>query len=260
MNVKLVLSQTRPTDGRLDAAFAHIVELLDIAKAARADMILLPELFLPGYNRPDLHATVAQPIDGAWITRLRTMARQGACGITLGWAERAGNAIFNAATTIGADGDIVAHYRKMQLFGAMEHASFEPGTTAPPVFSWAGRRVGLLICYDIEFPQHAAALSQRGADILLVPTANPAGYDHVQAVLVPARAHESALTIAYANYCGDERGLAYGGRSLIVGPDAMSIAAAGRVEATLIADMPERARYPDTAISTQARDYRAPQP
>jgi len=251
-----VLSQALPTDGRIDAAFAHVGRVLAVASAAGADMVLLPELFLPGYNRPDLHGVLAQPLGGAWMARLGTMARDSGCGITLGWAERAGDRVYNACTTIGPDGAVVAHYRKIQLFGPMEAASFHPGDAEPPVFGWRGRMVGLLICYDIEFPQHAAGLARRGAEIILVPTANPAGYEHVQDVLVPARAHESAVTVAYANYCGAEAGLRFGGRSLIAGPDARALAAAGGHEALLCVEIPQRGAYAATVVSAQAADYR----
>lgn len=244
-----------PTDGDIEKAFAHAAMLFAVARQAGAAMLLLPELFLPGYNRPDLHLA-AQPLDGEWITRLREMAQAAGVGVTLGWAEQAQDGRYNSAVAIGTDGAVLAHYRKIQLFGAMEPASFRPGTTPPPVFDLDGRRVGLLICYDIEFPAHAAELAHRGAELLLVPTANPAGFDHVPSVLVPARAHESALVIAYANYCGTEAGLTYGGHSVIVGPDARPIAAAGDTQALLIADLPGRADYPAALISTQARDFR----
>ncbi|MFT3690366.1 carbon-nitrogen hydrolase family protein [Paenirhodobacter sp.] len=252
--MKLVLSQPSPTNGDTEAAFGHVAMLLRMAGAAGAEMVLLPELFLPGYNRPDLHAGA----QGPWIARLREMARAAGVGLTLGWAERAGEDVYNAATAIGPDGAVLAHYRKIQLFGPMERASFRPGTAPPPVFDLNGRRFGLLICYDIEFAAHSAALAQRGAEIILVPTANPAGFEHVQEVLVPARAHESALTVAYANYCGTETGLAFGGRSLIAGPDARPLAAAGTGETVLIATLPRREDYPPALISTQARDFRAP--
>ncbi|HRO12753.1 nitrilase-related carbon-nitrogen hydrolase, partial [Amaricoccus sp.] len=198
--MKLALSQATPTGGDVAAAFAHLARSLAAAREAGAEMLVLPELFLPGYNRPDLHAALAQPMDGAWIARLREMAAGAGCGLTLGWAERAGGDIHNAATAIGPDGGILAHYRKIQLYGPMERASFRCGSAPPPVFGLGGRRFGLLVCYDVEFPGHVADLAGRGAGILLVPTANPRGFEHVQRTLVPARAYENRMFVAYANW------------------------------------------------------------
>ncbi len=230
---------------------------LRASAAAGAEMLVLPELFLPGYNRPDLHARLAQSLDGEWITRLREMAREAGCGIALGWAERDGDAVYNAATAIGADGEILAHYRKIQLYGPMEEASFQRGDSLCPAFTLGGRRAAMLVCYDIEFPGHAAALAQAGVDLILVPTANPVGFEHVQRVLVPARAHENNAVVAYANLAGEEDGLSFGGLSLIAGPDGQPLAMAGaRGDALLVVDLAALDDLPEAAHSALAREYR----
>lgn len=116
----------------------------------------------------------------------------------------------------------------------------------------------MLICYDIEFPQHAAGLARRGADLLLVPTANPAGFAHVPQALVPAHAHahESRMIVAYANRCGAEGGLSYGGGSVIAGPDGLPLAMAGRSETLIICDLPAFGDWPGSALSARDRDFR----
>lgn len=254
--MKLALYQGPSPAGETEAAFARITTLLGAAARGGAAMLLLPELFLPGYNQPDRFAELAQPLDGPWMTRLAELARAAQCGLCLGWAERHEGAVFNAASAIGPDGALLAHYRKIQLYGAMERAAFRAGEAAPPVFDLGGRRTGLLICYDIEFPQHAAGLAQRGAELLLVPTANPAGFGHVPQTLVPARAHENRQIIAYANLCGAEDGLVYGGGSVIAGPDALPLAMAGRGEALIICELPAIGDWPDAVLSAQDRDFR----
>lgn len=256
--MKLAVYQAVVTDGDVAGALARLRRTLAASAAGGARMLVAPELLLPGYNRPDLHGSMAQDRDGAWISALRDMAREAGCGLTLGWAERAGGQVYNAATTIGADGAILAHYRKIQLFGPMERESFAAGDAAPLVFDLEGRRAGLLICYDIEFPGHAADLARAGADLVLVPTANPAGYEHVQDLLVPTRAYENRLCVAYANYCGQEAVLHFSGRSLIAGPAGRPLAAAGTTEALLIAELPPIGAFPPDLLSTQDRDYRRP--
>ena len=114
-------------------------------------------------------------------------------------------------------------------------------------------RAAILICYDIEFDAHVAALAAQGVQAILVPTANMAPFTHVIRHTVPAMAANHGLTIAYANYCGTEGDLTYVGGSLIAGPHGEVVAQAGDHPALLIADIP----IPDPArLSTQAQDLR----
>ncbi len=99
-------------------------------------------------------------------------------------------------------------------------------------------------------------IAKRGAEIILVPTANPAGFEHIQESLIPARSLDNRLTVVHANYCGAESGLNFGGRSVIFGPDAQEIAAAGLQEAILIADISAHDTYPADTLSNQTEDYR----
>lgn len=255
--MKLALWQTAPTDGRIEQLFQALAAQLRAAAAAGAALLVAPELILPGYDRPDLHRDLAQPRDGAWMARLSQMARETGCGICLGWAERDGEAVYNAATVIGADGAILSHYRKIQLFGPMESQSFQRGDQLGPVITLEGWAAATLVCYDIEFPGHAAALAAAGTRLILVPTANPMGFEHVQRVLVPARAHENRAVVAYANYCGAEGSTVFGGLSVIAGPDGLPLAMAGaRGEALLIVDLAAVAAIPPEGWSALAGEYR----
>src|SRR5690606_10606935 len=100
VQMKLALWQAKPTNGNIEAAFSAICTQMQAATAAGAKLLLTPELLLPGYNRPDLHESLSQPMDGDWISRLCDMAARYGCGICFGWAERDGDAVYNAATTI----------------------------------------------------------------------------------------------------------------------------------------------------------------
>lgn len=254
--VKLALWQTYPTNGRIEQAFSSIRQQLIAAASAGAKLLLTPELILPGYNRPDLHASLAQPLEGEWITRLRQLCHDIGCGICIGWAERDGAYVYNAATTISDQGEVLAHYRKVQLFGQMEQASFTRGDRLCPVFDVSGRQAAMLVCYDIEFPAHAAALAKAGAELILVPTANPVGYEHVQKRLVPARAHENNAVVAYANLVGPEEELVFGGLSVISGPDGEPLAKAGaKGEALLIVDLAAADGVEDELRSVQTAEF-----
>jgi predicted amidohydrolase len=100
-----------------------------------------------------------------------------------------------------------------------------------------GWNIGLLICYDVEFPEAVRELALAGADLVLVPTALMQAYSRIPEVLLPARAYESQLYLAYANYCGNEQQLTYCGNSLIVSPTGEIRARGGRQTTLLIADI-----------------------
>ncbi|WP_353473287.1 carbon-nitrogen hydrolase family protein [Salipiger sp. H15] len=251
--MKLALYQGPPIGGDIEAGLARLERQLLVAAAAGARLLVAPELFLPGYNWPELHGALAQPRGGEWCRRLSDMAAAAGCGLCVGWAERDGETVYNAATCWDATGAEAGHYRKIQLFGPMEKASFAPGD-AYCLFEFEGMRTSMLICYDVEFAPHVRALAQRGAELILVPTANPAGFEHVSKVFVPARAAESNVTIAYANFCGPDAGLEFGGNSVIVGPDARVIARAGTTETLLIAEV--GTPVAPELRSTQIQDFR----
>ena len=114
-----------------------------------------------------------------------------------------------------------------------------------------GWNIGLLICYDIEFPESARLLALSGADLAVVPTALMHPYERVPNVLIPARAYENQIYIAYANYCGDEGSLRYCGRSTVASPNGRIIVQGDLNETFMIADL----SYEDLTASRQLNTY-----
>jgi len=254
--VKLALCQTPSPAGDVELALGVIARAARAAAAFGAGMVLFPELFLPGYNQKERLRDLAEPADGPSLARVSAIARETGMAIVTGFAEREGERLYNAALAIGPDGGTLALFRKLQLFGPTENALFAPGE-GHAHFDHAGHRFGLLVCYDVEFPEHVRALARRAVDVVLVPTANMEPYRHVARILVPARAAENDVTVAYCNYCGEEGDLAYTGLSVIAGPDGEPAAAAGvRGEALLITDLDAIRQIPEEMRSTQLRDLR----
>ena len=231
---RLALWQGNSPSGDEDRAFAAIGRVLSASAAMGAHLAVFPEVYLLGYNAGQM---TAQPLDGGWMQRLGEMARQAGTGIVMGLSERDGDRCFNTAAAIGPDGSLLASYRKIQLWESREKSIWSPGETYV-TFDLHGRRIGLLICYDIEFPEHVRALVRRGADLIVCPTANPVPFDNVNRYAVGARAMENAISVAYCNYCGTEGDATYCGLSLIAGPEGEPLASAGMGEALLIADLP----------------------
>jgi predicted amidohydrolase len=240
--MKIAVLQTVSPAGDRDAALGALRPALAAAGAAGTAVLVTPETFLPGYNVEDPGAAA---LTRAQATALAgPLCRAAGCGLVLGYAERDGDRVFNAALALDAEGRDLANYRKIQLYGPREQALYAPGE-AYAVFELQGVRAGLLICYDVEVFAHVAELRRRGVRLLLAPTANMRPFTHVSRATVPAHAANGEMTIAYANYCGTEGDLAYAGGSVVAGPHGEVVAQAGETPALLIADVPD----PDPARS-----------
>lgn len=208
---------------RLDAMVAH-------ASAGGADLLICPEMSLTGYGiGPKRVAYLAEPSNGPLAQAVGQIAQRHGLAIVYGYPERNGTSPpFNAVQVMGPDGHALAHYRKTHLFGDLDQAQFSAGDLPPAVFTWRGWGLGLLICYDVEFPETVRLLALQGADAVLVPTANMLPFDEVPQLLVPARACENQMYVAYANACGEEPGLTYGGLSTLASPRGAVMGQVGR--------------------------------
>jgi 5-aminopentanamidase len=222
---------------------ARNLDLLKAKAAAAAGggarLLICPEMFLSGYNiGREQAARLAEPADGAALMQVAAIARASGIALLLGYPERgADGAIYNAAHLIGRDGGSLANYRKCHLFGDLERGMFRAGDSQAAVVELDGIRIGLLICYDVEFPEAVRLPALAGADLVAVPTALMDPFEVVARTVVPARAIENQLFVAYANRCGREGELRYCGRSCVVGPDGADLVRAGRGEEIVSADL-----------------------
>jgi predicted amidohydrolase len=208
------------------------------ASEAGADLLLTPELFATGYAPGRIAASVSEAGVAEAHEALRAIAANR--GIALAFslpgpgpaAERQ-----ITATLVDKAGTVILGYAKSHLFGPEEASSFRAGTEAPQVAELLGLRMALLVCYDVEFPETVRAAAVRGAQVVLVPTALTAGYENVARVLVPARALENSLTVAYSNHVGVEDGLDLAGASVVAGPDGNLLVDAGTTTGLVYADL-----------------------
>jgi len=251
-HMRLALWQGTSPAADLNLACAEAETALGAAAAMGAAALVLPEIWLQGYNQPDLpHRALA--LDSPPMRRLAAAAKHAATALVVGYAEREGTQVYNSAAAFGPDGALLANYRKVQLYGPRENALYAPGNSYA-TFPLAGEMAAILICYDIEFAPHVKALADRGVTVILSPTANMQPFTHVVRHTVPAMAANHGVSIVYANYCGTEGDLTYVGNSLIAGPHGEILAQAGEHPALVIAELPPR----DPAhLSTQSADLRS---
>jgi len=188
--------------------------------AAGSDLLVLPEATLPGYVLGD------DRIDDAAIERaiaqLRDAAKRHGTVIVVGVAQRVNEQLRNRALAIEADGTIAGHADKLFLWH-FDRKWFDAGDTLEPVATSLGR-LGILVCADGRMPEIASTLVDRGAEMLVMPTAwvtsgrDPEHLENGQAdLLARVRAYENGVPFVAANKCGVELGIvAYCGKSQIV--------------------------------------------
>ncbi len=236
---------------------ARLDRIAEQARAAGAALLIAPELFLTGYAiGAEAVGRLAEPIDGASILAARRIAREKSIALAFGFPERDGAHVYNTALVIGADGAVVASYRKSHLFGDVDRAQFSESGVEPGIFEIGGFLAGLLICYDVEFPETVRAHALNGAELVIVPTALMRPFDVVARIVVPARAYENQLFIAYVDRCGREGPFDYCGLSCVVGPDGSDLARAGRGEELIFADLDRSALEQSRKINTHLNDRR----
>lgn len=234
MSVTVAICQTEGRFADPDAGLDLLAHEAKAAASAGTDLLVLPELFLTGYNLgPERARALAMSCEDARIAKACALAAEAGIALCFGFPERVGDAVANSAVLIDEAGAVRLLYRKVHLFGDIDRGMFDTKGDRFPVIAWRGLMVGLAICYDIEFPETARLLALAGADLVLVPTALMPPYYVVADAMIPARAYENQVYLAYANHCGSEEGLDYIGHSSICGPDGAVLAKAGKAPARL---------------------------
>lgn len=202
-----------------------------VAGAANgAELVVLPEGTLPAYVLGDSATHDDERLVTATLERLCNLARQTSTVIVAGAAQRQGGALRNAAVTIDRNGSLAGSADKLFLWH-FDRRWFEAGSRLTPIDTAAGK-LGVLICADGRLPTIARALVDRGAEMLVMPTAwvtsgrNPQALENVQADLLGrVRAYENNVPFVAANKCGSELDVvAYCGKSQIVGADGEIVA------------------------------------
>jgi nitrilase len=234
--MKIALGQTIGIAGNAGANLQLMQQMADKAAAQGADLLLLPELFLTGYNIGPQVRQLAEPCDGPSAHEAGAIAARAGLAIIYGYPEREAGAVYNAARMLDKSGKPLANYRKTHLWGRFEHEQFQAGSRAS-LFDFAGIRFGMMICYDIDFPEFGRHYSLKGAEAILALSATTAPYPVVPRKLVPARAYENRLFVLYCDRAGAEHGLRYAGESCIAAPDGEILAVCGQDEELKVAEV-----------------------
>jgi predicted amidohydrolase len=215
----VVLGQYDAVRGSKEANLARMDKLIT---TANADLVVFPELYLTGYHARDHHHRLSETLEGPSVKAVAAAAQAAGSTVVFGMPERDPNRRgihYNSSVVCRPDGTADS-YRKWSLpnFGPFEERMFFGHGNTLPVFDTPVGRLGLLICYDIFFPEVCKAYALQGADILVCISASPTTSRYFFTALATARAIENACAFIYCNLVGSQRELTFWGGSHIVGP------------------------------------------
>jgi predicted amidohydrolase len=221
--IKIALAQMTCKREDKKANLAKIEKNVTKAKKQAADLVIFPELSLTGYVVRDQIYELAEKIPGPSTKAIENIARKANAHIIFGMpelSEKTQATIYNTAVLVGPEG-FIGKYRKMYL---PTHSVFEekryfrPGYQAAAFDTVLGK-IGLIICYDIFFPEVSRLTRLKGAQLIVCISASPATRRAFFETLTVARAIENTAFLAYVNLVGIEDGLQFWGGSRLIGPN-----------------------------------------
>lgn len=229
--VRIGAVAVEPGRGTKAENFSLAAQHVQACAAGGAEVVVLPEGFLEGYvvNEPEMTPaqfhTLAERMDGEYVARFKALARE--CGVWLVacFAERGVGAeegkVFNTALLLSADGEVAGKYRKTHVQSGGDWKYYSAGE-ALPVFETPWCAVGMMICYDRQFPEVPRALTLQGARLILNPTWGMFG--ELNEVMMRTRAYENGVFIVFAHVKG----------ALVLGPRGDVLARSAEGERTLV--------------------------
>ncbi len=238
MRVSLVQMNMKPADP--DYNFAHAAHLIEEAALDDPDVIALPETWNTGFFPKKELENLADNDGAAVRDKIGTLARRLGVNIAAGSVSNlreADGKVYNTAFIFDRDGKIIASYDKTHLFSPMgEHEYFTAGNRLCR-FRLDDVSCGIIICYDIRFPELTRTLALKGLDVLFVVSQWPdARADHLR-TLLRARAIENQMFVCCCNSCGEMSGTQYAGESVIIDPWGKVLSEAGPVETIITHDL-----------------------
>ncbi|MDN4613853.1 nitrilase-related carbon-nitrogen hydrolase [Leifsonia sp. F6_8S_P_1B] len=237
--------QLAPVVGDLAGNRERAAAAIADAFSSGASIVVVPELATSGYvfrDREEARSVSVRPdheLFAEWASLARS-ARDG-LGVVVGGFSELGDdgAVYNSAAVVDGSG-VRAVYRKVHLWDR-EKEVFTPGDAAPPVVETPHGRVGVMICYDLEFPEWTRLAALAGADLLAVPTNWPQtehpGERPAEQRIAVAAALVNRMPIAFADRYGHERGVEWTEGTAIVSPAGVIVSESGPGAGRATADL-----------------------
>lgn len=217
--ITIATVQMKPALGESEDNLVKMSDFVSkIASQQKVDLIVFPELATSGYELGVRFTELAQRIPGPTVNLMSQRAAEFGVYIAFGMVtkEKVESVLFNSAVLVGPDGEMLGSYNKVHLRGE-ERMAFREGFRLPVIETEIGT-VGLLLGWDLAFPEVARSLTLDGAELLCVLANWETAQVEEWRTYVRARAYENALYVAASNRVGEDVTLNFGGESMIVGP------------------------------------------
>ncbi|EAX47938.1 Nitrilase/cyanide hydratase and apolipoprotein N-acyltransferase [Thermosinus carboxydivorans Nor1] len=215
--------------------------------AARADVVVLPEIWTTGYALREVDKW-AEDVEGLTISEMSNISRKYGAYIIAGSIPlRKNGKVYNGAVVIGPDGNVAAEYRKIHLFSMMGEERFFAAGDRRCTFNLKGVTAGIAICYDLRFPELFRVLALDGAQIVFLPAEWPTARGEHWHLLSRTRAIENQVFLCVVNCVGEHKGNPFYGHSMLIGPSGEVLAEGGEEETILYAEA-------DFALVAKARE------
>jgi len=201
---------------------ANLNKMKKYIETNNADIYVFGELTLTGYKIKDETRNLAEKKNGPSINFIKKIAKQKKCYIVFGMPlldDKVEGLINNAAVLVHPNGKVDI-YKKWFLptFGPFEEKIFFDEGEETPVFDTKFGKIGLIVCYDIFFPELCKAYSLQGADMIICLSATPSVNRKYFETLMPARAVENTVYFVYVNIVGTQEDLVFWGGAQIYDP------------------------------------------
>jgi len=238
---RIACCQLDPVIGDLDGNTDRIAGAVAHARAAGADIIVLPELVTSGYMLAgDAEArSVALTPDDPRFARWADAAPDSV--VVLGFCELGADGLLYNSAAVLDGGTVAGVYRKTHLWDR-EKLIFTPGSVLPPVLATRHGAVGVMLCYDLEFGELTRRAAVDGADLIVAPVnwplfARPDGERPGEVITAMSTARTNRVAVAACDRAGVERGQQWTAGTAIVDPDGWVVATAGPGEGIAVADI-----------------------
>lgn len=226
--MKICVAQISCIPGDIETNCARITTLAQQASDNGSDVIVFPEMVDTGYETEAIRQT-ASPWPGFAYNTAVEAAKTCAIGIICGLSERHKGKLYNTLAVFDAQGNLAAKYRKMHLMplDPVNETGFLSQGKSLERLEIGDMTWGLLICYDLRFPEMSRELVSKGTQVLVTGAAWPCPRELHWEVLTRARAIENQCYMVAANRVGTDGSLTFCGQSRIIHPDGSLIAEAG---------------------------------